>query len=42
MRVLKNVLYIVGMVLLWASSLIVIGAASRVMWWLLGIGWSVL
>ena len=31
-----------ALVLIWAGVLVVLGAAARVMWWLMGLGWSVL
>jgi hypothetical protein len=39
---MKGLSYVGGMVLLWAACLVIIGAAARVMWWLLELGWSML
>lgn len=39
---MKGPLYVGAMVLLWIFCLVFIGAAARVMWWFVELGWSVL
>lgn len=39
---MRGIGYFAGMVLLWIACLVFIGAAARVMWWFLELGWSVL
>ena len=39
---MKNIAALGTLVLIWAGALVMLGAAARVMWWLMGLGWSVL
>jgi len=39
---MKNIAALGTLVLITAGVLVMLGAAARVMWWLVGLGWSVL